>query len=121
LVSFTFFVICFIQALLGIHEPEEAKKRFEAILQFDSNNKAAANQVVICNARIREQPVKDKKLYPSIFNKMAENDRQLRQVNSCHADIASPNFYFATKTSYKFIKNTNTDEITLRYNSSEIK
>jgi hypothetical protein len=34
-------------------------------------------------------------------------------VNSCYADIASPNFYFATKTSYKFIKNTNTDEIPL--------
>jgi hypothetical protein len=33
------------------------------------------------------------------------------QVNSCYA--ASPNFYFVTKTSYKFIKNTNTDEITL--------
>ena len=32
---------------------------------------------------------------------------------SCYADIASPNFYFATKTSYKFIKNTNTDLITL--------
>jgi hypothetical protein len=29
---------------LGIHEPEEAKKRFEAILQFDSNNKAARRQ-----------------------------------------------------------------------------
>jgi hypothetical protein len=100
---------------MGIHEPEEAKKHFEAILHFDSNNKAAANQVVICNARIREQPVtvKDKKLYSSIFNKMAKNDRQVRQVNSCHADIVSPNLYFATKTSYKSIKNTNTDEITL--------
>lgn len=32
---------------------------------------------------------------------------------SCYADIANPNLYFATKTSYKFIKNTNTDEITL--------
>ncbi|XP_046632357.1 peptidyl-prolyl cis-trans isomerase FKBP4-like [Daphnia pulicaria] len=63
------------QALLGIHEPEEAKKHL-AILQFDSNNKAAANQVVICNAKIREQREKDKKLYSSIFNKMAENDRQ---------------------------------------------
>ncbi|XP_046451589.1 peptidyl-prolyl cis-trans isomerase FKBP4-like [Daphnia pulex] len=64
------------QALLGIHVPDEAKKHFEAILQFDSNNKAAANQVVICNAKIREQREKDKKLYSSIFNKMAENDRQ---------------------------------------------
>jgi hypothetical protein len=66
---------------LGIHEPEEAKKHFEAILQFDSNNKAAANQVVICNAKIREQREKDKKLYSSIFNKMAENNRQVSEKN----------------------------------------
>lgn len=32
---------------------------------------------------------------------------------TCYADIAEPNLYFATKTSYKFIKNTNIDEITL--------
>lgn len=69
------------QALLGIHEPEEAKKNFEAILTFDPNNKAAANQVVICNAKIREQREKDKKLYSSIFNKMAENDRQVNEKN----------------------------------------
>jgi len=61
--------------------PDEAKKHFEAILQFDSNNKAAANQVVICNAKIREQREKDKKLYSSIFNKMAENDRQVSEKN----------------------------------------
>lgn len=64
-----------IQALLGMHEPELAKKQFETILQSDSNNKAASNQVVICNARIREQHQKDKKLYSNIFNTMAENDR----------------------------------------------
>jgi hypothetical protein len=66
---------------LGIHVPEEAKKHFEAILQFDSNNKAAANQLVICNAKIREQREKDKKLYSSIFNKMVENDRQVSEKN----------------------------------------
>lgn len=31
----------------------------------------------------------------------------------CYADIAAPNLYFGPKTSYKFIKNTNTDQITL--------
>ena len=66
---------------MGIHEPEQAKKNFEAILQSDPNNKAAANQVVICNAKIREQREKDKKLYSSIFNKMAENDRQVSEKN----------------------------------------
>lgn len=63
--------------MLGMHEPEEAKKHFEAILAVDANNKAAANQVVICQAKIREQRQKDKQLYSSIFNKMAENDRQV--------------------------------------------
>jgi len=58
-----------------MHEPQSAKKQFETILQSDSSNKAASNQVVICNARIREQHQKDKKLYSNIFNTMAENDR----------------------------------------------
>lgn len=60
-----------------MHEPEQAKKHFEAILEFDANNKAAHNQVVICNAKIREQREKDKKLYANIFNRMAEHDRQV--------------------------------------------
>ena len=60
-----------------MHEPEEAKKHFEAILEVDSGNKAAANQVVICQAKIREQKQKDKQLYSSIFEKMAENDRKV--------------------------------------------
>lgn len=70
-------IVSFTKALLGMHEPEEAKKKFEAILQFDPNNKAAHNQVVICNAKIREQREKDKKLYANIFTKMAEHDRQV--------------------------------------------
>lgn len=60
-----------------MHEPEEAKKNFEAILQFDPNNKAASNQVVICTSRIKEQREKDKKLYANIFNRMAESDRKV--------------------------------------------
>lgn len=39
---------------------------------------------------------------------------------SCYANIANPNFYFATKTSYKFIKNTNIDQITLPGNYTYI-
>ena len=31
----------------------------------------------------------------------------------CYADITSPNFRLGTKTSYKFVKNANTDLITL--------
>lgn len=37
--------------------------------------------MVICNAKIREQREKDKKLYSGIFNKMAENDRQVNEKN----------------------------------------
>ena len=60
-----------------MREPEEAKKNFEAILAIDPNNKAAANQVVICTTRIREERQKEKALYSNIFNKMAEADRQV--------------------------------------------
>lgn len=63
-------------ALLGMNEPEEAKKKFEAIVAVDATNKAAANQVKVCESKIREERQKEKQLYSSIFNKMAENDRQ---------------------------------------------
>lgn len=32
---------------------------------------------------------------------------------SCYAEIAEPNLNFGTKTSYSFVGNKNTDEITL--------
>jgi len=64
-------------ALLGMNEPEEAKKKFEAIVAVDATNKAAANQVKVCESKIREERQKEKQLYSSIFNKMAENDRQV--------------------------------------------
>jgi hypothetical protein len=48
---------------VGINEPEKAKKHFEAILQFDSNNKAATNQMVFFKRKIYEQRETDKKLY----------------------------------------------------------
>jgi len=77
------------QAFLGMHEPQSAKKQFETILQSDSSNKAASNQVVICNARIREQHQKDKKLYSNIFNTMAENDR-LRALRNKQMEMPEP-------------------------------
>ena len=60
-----------------MREPQAAKKNFEAILVVDATNKAAINQVTICNARIREERQKEKKLYSNIFSRMAESDRQV--------------------------------------------
>ncbi len=68
---------CRRQALLGLYEPEAAKKNFEAILAADGGNKAAAHQLALCHARIRDERQKEKALYSNIFSKMAESDRQV--------------------------------------------
>jgi FK506-binding protein 4/5 len=64
----TDFVSPFVGTCGHLYEPEEAKKHFEAVLQFDSNIKAATNQMVIFKRKIFEQRETDKKLYSSIFN-----------------------------------------------------
>jgi FK506-binding protein 4/5 len=58
-------------------EPEIAKKDFETILQHEPNNKAAANQIKICNQKIKEQLSKEKQIYANMFEKFAKIDRQV--------------------------------------------
>ncbi|GFG28965.1 hypothetical protein Cfor_02299, partial [Coptotermes formosanus] len=65
------------QAYLGLGEPEKAKVDFEAVLKMDSNNKAAANHIVVCNKEIKEQKVREKKIYANMFEKFAQRDREV--------------------------------------------
>lgn len=61
-------------ARLAMHEMETAKEDFQAVLKIDPNNKAAANQIIVCNNKMKEQREKDKKLYSNMFTKMAQQD-----------------------------------------------
>jgi len=64
------------QANLGLGEPEKAKADFEAVLKTDPNNKAAASHIIICNKEIKEQRVREKKIYANMFEKFAQRDRE---------------------------------------------
>ena len=58
-------------------EPEFAKADFEAVLKLEPNNKAAANQIVICNSKLSEIKKKEKKIYANMFEKFAQRDREV--------------------------------------------
>lgn len=64
------------QANLGLGEPELAKVDFETVLKLDPSNKAAAQQVAICNQKIKEQKAKEKQIYTNMFEKFAQKDRE---------------------------------------------
>ncbi|KAJ9577776.1 hypothetical protein L9F63_005658 [Diploptera punctata] len=64
------------QAYLGLAEPELAKADFEAVLKLEPNNKAAANHILMCNKKIKEQKGREKKIYANMFEKFAQRDRE---------------------------------------------
>ena len=65
------------QSYLGLAEPEQAKADFEAVLKLEPNNKAAANHIIICNKKIKEQKGREKKIYANMFEKFAQRDREV--------------------------------------------
>ena len=65
------------QANLGLGEPEKAKVDFEAVLKTDPNNKAAANHIILCNNEMKQQKVREKKIYANMFEKFAQRDREV--------------------------------------------
>lgn len=58
-------------------EPEAAKSSFEAVVKIESNNKLAANKVIICAKQIKEQKQKEKKIYSNMFEKFAAKDKEV--------------------------------------------
>ncbi|XP_075975972.1 FK506-binding protein 59kD isoform X2 [Anticarsia gemmatalis] len=65
------------QALLGLGEAEEALKDFEKVLEIEPQNKAAANQIIVCKATIRKQKQKEKQMYANMFDKFAKHDTEV--------------------------------------------
>lgn len=65
------------QAYLGLASPEIAIKDFEEVLKIDEKNTAAAKQIGICNNLIKKQLAKEKKLYANMFDKFAQEDKQV--------------------------------------------
>jgi len=62
------------QALFNLDEPVEAEENYKKCISLDANNKAAANQLKICQAKIKANKDVQKKIYGGMFDKFAERD-----------------------------------------------
>ena len=62
-------------------DPEEALKDFQACLDIDQGNKAARNQVIICQTKIKANKQKQKQLYGGMFDKFAKIDRAVSSID----------------------------------------
>lgn len=64
-------------AHLALVSPETAVKDFEAVLKVEPKNAAAAKQIAVCNALIKQNLQREKKLYANMFDKFAQADKQV--------------------------------------------
>lgn len=65
------------QANLALGEPEIAKVDFEMVLKQDATNKAAIQQLAVCNQKLKEQRAREKQIYTNMFEKFAQKDREV--------------------------------------------
>uniref|UniRef100_A0A2R5LG15 peptidylprolyl isomerase n=1 Tax=Ornithodoros turicata TaxID=34597 RepID=A0A2R5LG15_9ACAR len=63
------------QAYVGTKEFDVALKDFEQVLKVDANNKAARNQLSICQTKLSQELQREKQFYKSIFDKMAARSK----------------------------------------------
>ncbi len=71
------------QARFQTSEYEEARGDYEEVLKVEPDNKAARNQIVLCNQKIKQFKDKQKKLYAGMFTKFAERDAKNAPKVSC--------------------------------------
>ncbi|XP_053321467.1 peptidyl-prolyl cis-trans isomerase FKBP4 [Spea bombifrons] len=64
------------EAYMGINEFELARDDFTKVLQLYPNNKAARAQLGQCQARIRQQHQREKKIYANMFQRLAEKEEK---------------------------------------------
>lgn len=69
------------QAYFFLKEYDLAKKDFQAVLNIDSNNKAAHNQILNCNNKIKAQLDKERQTYLNMFEKFAKQDLENMKKN----------------------------------------
>ncbi|XP_013403472.1 peptidyl-prolyl cis-trans isomerase FKBP4 isoform X2 [Lingula anatina] len=62
------------EANMGLNEFEDAKKDFSKVLEINPKNKAARDEQMRANKKIKEQNAKEKSIYQGMFKKFAEAD-----------------------------------------------
>lgn len=65
------------QAHLKLASPEDAIVDFQQVLKIQPKNTAASKQISVCNYLIKKQLAKEKKLYANMFDKFAQEDKQV--------------------------------------------
>ncbi|XP_050409166.1 peptidyl-prolyl cis-trans isomerase FKBP4 isoform X1 [Patella vulgata] len=70
------------QAQLNKNEYENAKKDFEKVIALEPENKAAKNQIVMCNHKLKQFIEKEKKTYAGMFSRFAEQDAKFPDKNT---------------------------------------
>ncbi|XP_023215754.1 peptidyl-prolyl cis-trans isomerase FKBP4-like [Centruroides sculpturatus] len=68
-------------AYFSQNEFELAKKDFQKVLSIDPKNKAAHNQILNCNNKIKAQLDKERKTYRNMFEKFAKQDLEEMKKN----------------------------------------
>lgn len=61
-----------------------AKKDFEKVLELAPENKAAKNQITICNQKIKMQNEKEKRLYKNMFDTILKENRDKVRIWAKH-------------------------------------
>ncbi|XP_023177091.1 FK506-binding protein 59 [Drosophila hydei] len=64
------------QCNLVINELKDALEDFQRVIQLEPGNKAAANHIVICKQKIKQNKDKEKKLYANMFTKLAAGNNE---------------------------------------------
>lgn len=68
-------------AYFSQNEFELSKKDFQSVLNIDPKNKAAHNQILNCNNKIKAQLDKERKTYRNMFEKFAKQDLEEMKKN----------------------------------------
>lgn len=66
------------QANLALASPEIAIQDFQRVLTIEPKNTAATKKIIECNNLIKKHLTKEKKLYANMFEKFAQEDKQVR-------------------------------------------
>jgi FK506-binding protein 4/5 len=73
------------QANLSLGEIEKALADFEKVQEIEPENKAALNQITICNQKIKSYKDDEKKRYKNMFSKYVAADGPVSEENdSCN-------------------------------------
>ena len=68
------------QANFGLQDYEEAVADFKAVLEIEPSNKAAKNQLILCQQKLKQIKESEKKKYAGMFQKFADIDTKVLNI-----------------------------------------